>query len=250
MIRIFTVMAAAMCILTACASGRIANSPQGYRPASFTIQSVNIDVVDQNKPSRSFMQLMRTAANNARVAYNKEAGHKQAVYNLELSLNRLTVDKEAVPILPITNNVIEMMAVLRSPTSGVAMRTVPVRYQLVALNPDETREKQLLRGSLPKAFNGLYGMTRTPGDVASLIESEKIFVPRRPKPVVRKSKPRQPQNSALQTDVVISPETQDDAVLPPIDFNSNAPANIDAGTVPAQPASGGSEPKVITCDIC
>lgn len=161
--------------LASCASKKVGKPQTTFAPATFTIADVTIDNAASPRASRDFMRMMRKAANETRDTYNLISGNDQSIYNLELSLSQVTVDDGPNSVLPITSNVIEMIATLRQPESGMAMRTVPVRYQLVALDSEDTKARQLIRGALPEAFNGVYGQRSTPEVVKNLVGSNALF---------------------------------------------------------------------------
>ncbi len=161
--------------LSACASNKVGTPQTSFAPAVFTIADITIDNAASPKADRAFIRQLRKAASEVRDAYNLISGNDQTVYNLELSLANVAVNNSPNAVMPVTGNVIEMTAILRQPESGVAMRTVPVRYQLVALDGEDTKERQLIRGALPEAFNGVYGLRSTPDVVQALVASNIVF---------------------------------------------------------------------------
>ncbi|MEL7429513.1 MAG: hypothetical protein AAFN43_05895, partial [Pseudomonadota bacterium] len=198
----------ALLTVSACASGKIGQKPQGYQPARFMVEAVVVDTVAAQRPSRGFLAQMRRASDNTRKAYNAELGDPGTVYNLELSVEGLDVDQ----------SVLSMTAILRNPEDGIAVRTVSVRHQLMAgTPPNGTIEQQLLRETLPKAFNGVYGMDQTPVTILPVLYSGEFFSDPTSKP--KRAASAAPTQSAPAASVSV--ETQ---------------------------AEG--EPKIITCAIC
>ncbi len=224
MIRVFVLLMTIIGLLASCASPKVANKKAAYPPATFKVSDVVIDGNQLPDATRLFMREMRVAANNTRKAYNSERGDGET-YTLELSLQSLAIDRELVPVLPITENRITLMATLRHPQTGVVIRSAPVGHQLVALNPDFTRQQQLMRGVLPKAFNAMYGLSATPSGIAAndIFKAKPKKAPAKKK--AKKSAPAKKQSVAPAPEPMVSEK-------PLIN----------------EPQSG--EPKVITCAVC
>ncbi|MDJ0613577.1 MAG: hypothetical protein QNJ29_07845 [Rhizobiaceae bacterium] len=212
--------------VSACASGKVETGQTVYAPAQFIITDVTVDVEAQPRPDRSFVRLTRSAAENLRQAYNKEMVRSVGSYTLEFSVQELAVSDANSSLAPITNNSVSLIATVRHPESGIAMRQFPVKYQLVREIKDETREEQLLRGALPAAFNGVYGMVATPQSIQPIVKSNQIFDGLDAEPVSVASAPRP-----------VSP--------PPVPVKQNEPVQ-DVSTT----AQGSGEPAVIECAIC
>ena len=109
-----------------CAAGKIKSNTQLYEPARFNVNLVVIDSVSAEPPSREFFAMMKTAADKTRRAYNAEVGNDDVLYNLELTLD----DLQAVGNANTADNVISIIAILRTPEDGDVYRTLPVRHQI------------------------------------------------------------------------------------------------------------------------
>ena len=162
-------------LVTACASPKPQKQLQTFSPAQFILTDVTVDIDADPRPERSFIRLTRSAAENLRQAYNREVINSAGVYTLEVSLQDVNITKTGGLLEPITSNSITLLATLRHPNSGIAMREFPVTYNLVRESGTETKEEQLLRGALPNAFNGIYGMELTPLAVQEVVRSNQIF---------------------------------------------------------------------------
>lgn len=211
--------------VASCASGKVQNAGQTYPPAQFSIDAVLIDNATSPKAQRGFVRLLRKASENSRDVYNAVSGSNRAVYNLELTLNTLQTVDAADTVRPVTDNVISLTATVRERESGIAMRTLPVTYQLVAIDAEDTVQRQLIRGVVPAAFNGLYGMRSTPAEVRALIRSDALFGDAAPAAATR------PLNAAPA-----SPPAQ------PAPTPQPEPVSVETQS------DGG--PTVITCNIC
>ncbi len=219
--------------LSACASGKVEKQQVVFAPAQFILTDITVDVEASPRPDRSFIRLTRSAAENLRQAYNKEMRDSVGSYTLELSLQNLTIAKDQGTFDPITNNSISMIATVRHPESGIAMRQYPVKYQLVRENKNETKEEQLLRGALPAAFNGVYGMPATPVSIQPVIKSNQIFDGLDAEPVA--------------IEPVVQPVSQ--PAPQPVETPNAAPQAEPAPDVSTTTTNSG-EPTVIGCAIC
>lgn len=209
--------------LSACATDKTVRSQQAFSPANFTIDEVTIDVVTEDYPSRDFMRLMRKAAKHTKEAYNEEAGDNRGVYNLEFSLEALNLNVEDNSPSGVSENRIELTVTLRNPESGVAMRSLPVRYRLERLDLADTREKQLLRAAMALSFDGIYGRRKTPESVAVVIRTEELFTGEKPRP---------------QAPIISKPAAVE--VTPEV--------VSDTPSVEATEPTG--DPQIITCSVC
>jgi hypothetical protein len=195
MIRKLSIVVLALLSVSACASGKIGQKPQGYEPARFLIEAVVVDTVAAKRPSRGFLAQMRRASDNTRKAYNAELGDPGTVYNLELSVEALDLDPSEL----------SMTAILRNPADGIAVRTVSVRHALLAGAPTGSVEQQLLREALPKAFNGVYGLEQTPVTIFPVLYSEQFFADPASRPKKAAAAPRQSSAAPAPS---VSVETQ------------------------------------------
>jgi len=209
--------------LSACASGKVQTTQQAYSPAQFLVTDVTVDIEAQS--DRAFVGLTRSAAENLRQAYNQEMVSSVGSYTLELSVQDISVTDGQDTLEPITNNSLSLIATVRHPETGVAMRTYPVKYQLVRENKIGTKEEQLLRGALPAAFNGVYGLPITPEAIQPIVKSNQIFDGLDVKPVI----------------VEQAPNTVSQPVA--------APQSVPSADVSTTSQDSG-EPTVIGCAIC
>ena len=225
MIRKSTVLIIVAAVLSACASGKVNKRQQGFAPANFVITDVTVDIEADPRPNSSFVQLTRSAAENLRQAYNREITSTSNSYTVEFSVQDVKVTQQGGLFEPITSNSVSLIATLRHPDNGIALREMPVTYQLVQESETETKEEQLLRGALPRAFNGLYGIESTPQAVQSVVNSNQIFDGLNPAPSVFG------QSSGGVSQPVYLPR------------NTQAPEA-------SQSSSNAGEPTVIECAIC
>ena len=210
-------------VFAACASPKQQRQTQTFSPAQFIVTDVTVGVEAYPKPERSFIRLAQSAAENLRQAYNREVINSAGVYTLEVSLQDVNITETGGLLEPITSNTITLLATVRHPNSGIAMREFPVTYSLVRESDRGTKEEQLLRGALPAAFNGIYGMELTPMAVQSVVQSNQIF-------------------DGIQQETVVSAK-------PSATVSSSSQNRAPSANVSTSSGNTG-EPTVIECAIC
>jgi len=217
--------------LTACASGKFALSTKTrtFEPSRFVIVDTDIALVGEAEPGEAFIDLMEVAAENASRAYNDARGYEASQYYLELALEELAINEPVVPVLPLMTNHVKMTAKLKRSPDGEVMREYPVRYRLVRVNQTETKERQLLRGAIPQAMNGLYGLLETPTEISELVASDAFFT--------------EPGQLIRDPEIVAT-------VRPSAEPSISVPQEKPASETPPAEVSDTDGPEVIQCTVC
>ena len=177
MIRTMSVPLVAGITVSGCASWKKPGKNQNLQPGTFSISKVSVNAFSSRQAYAGISELMRNAANKSRVAYNQAVGGEKASYQMLLTLDQITVDGDLESILPVTENKIDVTAVLMTKNSGKVVKRLQLSHNLIAIDPEETRERQLLRGIIPKAFNKIHGLRETPEDVRAVVSSRDFFDP-------------------------------------------------------------------------
>ncbi len=232
--RILGVTLSLLLFITACASPVAKKTEQSYAPDAFYISDVSVGV-DNGIISTSNLEhdLLHGAGNLAK-AYNLSIEESKREYILDITVNDVRVANSWLNDENL--NKLHYTAKLLDARTKQEYRRLPVEVQ----NSEEAGtydrsavEKTLIRTSLPKIFNGLYGLKQTPPGIGAYAVNGEIF--------------EQPE---LPISPLFSANSQDSALDTPIALPEIVPSNAVSPVSKPSKAEQTDNPSVIECAVC
>ena len=174
--RILGVTLSLLLFITACASPVAKKTEQTYAPDAFYISDVSVGVDNGIISTAELEHDLLHGAGNLAKAYNLSTEETKREYILDITVNDVRIANSWLNDEDL--NKLQYTAKLLDAHTKQEYRRVPVEVQ----NSDEVGsynlsavEKSLIRTSLPKIFNGLYGLRQTPPGIGAYAVNGDIF---------------------------------------------------------------------------
>ncbi|MEM8652037.1 MAG: hypothetical protein AAGF54_15990 [Pseudomonadota bacterium] len=232
--RILGVALSLSLFVSACASPVAKKTEQTYAPEAFYISDVSVGVDNGIISTPNLEHDLLHGAGNLAKAYNLSTKETKREYILDITVNDV---KMADSWLNDENlNKLQYTAKLLDARTKQEYRRVPVEvknsYEVESHNHSAV-EKSLIRTSLPKIFNGLYGLKQTPPGISSYAVNGEIF--------------EQPK---LPISPLFSQSNQEASLDTPIALPEVIPSGGASSEVLESDAEDTENPSVIECTVC